>query len=113
MVYEEIFSGLSGNAEVFSEDFRKKLGDAERAFSGADLPEKEKERLKRVYLVCQECGSIRRLERPELIKYLSGLKARLFSVRQPVLYLHGQCKKCTQALRRQASARTSKGDFGH
>lgn len=62
----------------------------------------------RVYLVCQECGSIRRLERPELTKYLSGLKARLFSVRQPVLYLHGQCKKCTQALRRQASARTPK-----
>ena len=57
-VYEEIFSGLSGNAEVFSEDFRKKLGDAERAFSGADLPEKEKERLKRVYLVCQMSAEI-------------------------------------------------------
>lgn len=59
----------------------------------------------RVYLVCQECGSIRRLERPELTRYLSGLKARLFSVRQPVLYLHGQCKKCTQALKRQAKER--------
>ena len=55
----------------------------------------------RTYLVCQDCGSIRRLDRPELTKYLSSLKARLFSVQQPILYLHGQCKKCIQARRKK------------
>nr|MCR4922248.1 transcriptional repressor [Bacteroidaceae bacterium] len=54
----------------------------------------------RAYLVCQTCGEIRVLERPELIKYLSTIKARLFSVHQPLLYLHGECKKCVQRARK-------------
>ena len=53
----------------------------------------------RAYLVCQTCGEIRRFERPELIKYLGSVKARLFTVRQPILYLHGECKKCVQRAR--------------
>ncbi len=54
----------------------------------------------RAYLVCQSCGEIRLLERPELMKYLGTVKARLFSVRQPLLYLHGECKKCVQRARK-------------
>ena len=54
----------------------------------------------RAYLVCQTCGEIRRLERPELIKYLGTVRARLFSVRQPILYLNGECKKCAQRARK-------------
>ena len=48
----------------------------------------------------QTCGEIRRLERPELIKYLGTVRARLFSVRQPILYLNGECKKCAQRARK-------------
>ena len=58
----------------------------------------------RAYLVCHTCGEIRRMERPELIKYLGTVKARLFTVHQPILYLHGECKKCL--LRARKAKRT-------
>ncbi len=55
----------------------------------------------RVYLVCQQCGEMRRLERPELNRYLATVKARLFTVRQPMLYLYGECRKCVQAKKKK------------
>ena len=55
----------------------------------------------RVYLVCQYCSEMRGLDRPELIRYLSTIKTRLFTVRQPMLYLYGECKKCTQIRKRK------------
>ena len=54
----------------------------------------------RVYLVCQHCSTIRRMDRPELTRYLATVKTRLFTVRQPLLYLYGECKKCQQARKR-------------
>ena len=62
----------------------------------------------RVYLFCQECASLRRLERPELNRYLSTVKTRLFTVRQPLLYLCGECKKCAQARKRKEKVKKTR-----
>ena len=52
----------------------------------------------RACLVCEYCGMVRRLDKIEVIEYQSAIKARLFSVRQPVLYLHGTCRKCAMLI---------------
>lgn len=52
----------------------------------------------RACLVCEHCGMVRRLDKIEVTEFLSGIKARQFSVQQPVLYLHGTCRKCAMAL---------------
>ena len=52
----------------------------------------------RACLVCEHCGMVRRLDKIEVTEFLSGIKARLFSVQQPVLYLHGTCRKCAMAI---------------
>ena len=52
-VYDEIFAGVNKSVEFFAEDFRRKYADAMEAFDKEDLPAEEKERLRRVYLVCQ------------------------------------------------------------
>lgn len=54
-----------------------------------------------VCLVCTGCGSARKLERAALEEYLGGVKARLFSVQQAVLYLYGTCAKCAMAEKRK------------
>ena len=58
----------------------------------------------RTCLVCEHCGSVRRLEKSQVTDFLAGIKARAFSVQQPVLYLHGTCRKCAMALRRSGKS---------
>ncbi len=48
----------------------------------------------RTYLICRDCGSIKRQEDAQLRRYIATLKPRAFNVEQPVLYLYGLCRKC-------------------
>ena len=57
----------------------------------------------RACLVCEHCGMVRRLDKIEVTEYLSGIKTRQFSVMQPVLYLHGTCRKCAMIMIRANS----------
>lgn len=47
-----------------------------------------------VCLVCQKCDSVTKLEDEDMQLWLRSLKVKQFAIRQPVLYLHGVCKKC-------------------
>lgn len=47
-----------------------------------------------VFLVCQSCGMMRPMERPDVLETLSGMRVRNFMVRRPILYLYGFCRKC-------------------
>ena len=48
----------------------------------------------KAYLVCDHCRKVAKLERRELEKYLAAVRSKSFVVQQPVLYLHGLCRKC-------------------
>lgn len=48
----------------------------------------------KAYLVCDRCRKVARLERKELETYLAAVRSKSFVVQQPVLYLHGLCRKC-------------------
>lgn len=55
----------------------------------------------RVYLVCDKCDTVKSMEKSDVMNYLRTLRSRSFVVRQPVLYLHGLCKKCDIQQRKQ------------
>jgi len=55
----------------------------------------------RIFMVCGQCGLVRRFEKIEVTRFLSEIKNRQFFVRQPVLYLHGLCRKCEMARRKE------------
>lgn len=48
----------------------------------------------KAYLVCDRCRKVTPLERKELTESLAAVRSKSFVVRQPVLYLHGLCRKC-------------------
>lgn len=48
----------------------------------------------KAYLVCSRCRKVAKLERKELEAYLATVRSKSFVVQQPVLYLHGLCRKC-------------------
>lgn len=48
----------------------------------------------KAYLVCDRCRKVARLERKDLEDYLAAVRSKSFVVQQPVLYLHGLCRKC-------------------
>ena len=48
----------------------------------------------KAYLVCSRCRKVAKLERKELETYLATVRSKSFVVQQPVLYLHGLCRKC-------------------
>lgn len=48
----------------------------------------------KAYLVCDKCRKVTQLERKELEAYLTTVRSKSFVVLQPVLYLHGFCRKC-------------------
>ena len=57
-----------------------------------------------ICLICMNCGSVKKLEKKrEVYKYLSELKVRQFAVHQPILYLHGLCRKCHIELKKKNS----------
>lgn len=47
-----------------------------------------------VCLVCQKCGSVRKLESTKIENWLSEQKCKQFVITQPVLYFHGLCRSC-------------------
>ncbi len=59
----------------------------------------------RACLVCECCGSVKRLDKNNIVQFLGGIKARLFTIQQPILYLHGTCRKCTMAMKRTKSSK--------
>lgn len=59
----------------------------------------------RVLLICDRCDVVKSLEKSETLTYLGTLRSRSFVVKQPVLYLHGLCKKCDAQLRKQLKKR--------
>lgn len=48
----------------------------------------------KAYMVCDRCRKVAKLERKELEAYLAAVRSKSFVVRQPILYLHGLCRKC-------------------
>jgi Fe2+ or Zn2+ uptake regulation protein len=56
-----------------------------------------------VCIVCHSCGSVKKLDKTELNEYLCALKVRMFAVQQPVLYLHGLCRKCSNIKKKKTS----------
>ena len=67
----------------------------------ASLYERNIDKRPRVCLVCNQCGMIKRLEKAEVTRFLRDIKTRQFFVRQPVLYLHGLCRKCEMIRRKE------------
>ncbi len=55
----------------------------------------------RIYLVCRDCGIIKKQENLPLKRYMATLKTRSFAVEQPVLYIYGLCRKCTMAQKKK------------
>lgn len=55
-----------------------------------------------VCVVCQGCGCVKKIDKAELNDYLEALKVRMFTVKQPVLYLHGLCRKCSNIKKKKA-----------
>ena len=47
-----------------------------------------------VCLVCQKCGTVRKLESSKIENWLSEQKCKQFVITQPVLYFHGLCRSC-------------------
>ena len=47
-----------------------------------------------VCLVCQKCGSVRKLESAKIENWLCEQKCKQFVITQPVLYFHGLCRSC-------------------
>lgn len=47
--------------------------------------------------VCTICGKVQNIEKPAIAAALADIKVRLFTVTQPVLYLHGICRTCSMA----------------
>ena len=47
-----------------------------------------------VCLVCQKCGTVRKLESSKIENWLSEQKCKQFIITQPVLYFHGLCRSC-------------------
>lgn len=56
-----------------------------------------------VCLVCQKCDSVTKVDNEEMQTWLKSLKVRQFAIHQPVLYLHGMCKKCAAAKNKKTS----------
>lgn len=54
-----------------------------------------------VYTLCDNCGELKHFDKSEVTQFLAGLRNRQFSIKQPILYLHGYCKKCEKALKRR------------
>ncbi len=67
----------------------------------AALYEQNIDKHPRVFMVCGQCGLVRRFEKAEVTRFLGDIKNRQFFVRQPVLYLHGLCRKCEMARRKE------------
>lgn len=74
----------------------------------ASLYEKNIDKRPRVCMVCNQCGLVKRLDKIEVTRFLNGIKTRQFFVRQPVLYLHGLCRKCEMAKRKEIKMREKK-----
>ena len=47
-----------------------------------------------VFLVCEQCGLVRKLESSKIENWLSEQKCKQFVISQPVLYFHGLCRSC-------------------
>lgn len=47
-----------------------------------------------VCLVCQKCGTVRKLESSKIENWLSEQKCKQFVITRPVLYFHGLCRSC-------------------
>ena len=47
-----------------------------------------------VCLVCQKCGTVRKLESSKIENWLSEQKCKQFVITQPVLLFHGLCRSC-------------------
>lgn len=47
-----------------------------------------------VCLVCQKCGTVKKLESSKIENWLSEQKCKQFIITQPVLYFHGLCRSC-------------------
>ncbi|MBQ9524916.1 MAG: transcriptional repressor [Bacteroidaceae bacterium] len=47
-----------------------------------------------VCLVCQKCGTVKKLESSKIENWLSEQKCKQFVISQPVLYFHGLCRSC-------------------
>lgn len=47
-----------------------------------------------VCLVCQKCGTVRKLESSKIENWLNEQKCKQFVITQPVLYFHGLCRSC-------------------
>ena len=45
-----------------------------------------------VCLVCQKCGTVKKLESSKIENWLSEQKCKQFVITQPVLYFHGLCR---------------------
>lgn len=56
-----------------------------------------------VCLVCQKCDTITKLDDTAMKQWLQDIKVKQFHIKQPVLYLHGLCKKCNAALNRKTN----------
>lgn len=57
----------------------------------------------RIYLVCEKCHKVIKADHPELAAQLAVLKSKTFVVQQPILYLHGLCRKCYMEQKRKSS----------
>lgn len=55
-----------------------------------------------VCTVCTQCGACSKVEDEGINSWLAELRVRQFGIHQPILYLHGLCRKCTAANNRKA-----------
>ena len=53
------------------------------------------------YLICDHCGQMTSYGRTDVHKYIGGIHSRQFTIKQPVLYLHGLCKRCEKSIKRK------------
>lgn len=47
--------------------------------------------------VCSVCEGVSKVDDEEITASLEAIRVKQFSIQQPVLYLHGICKKCSAA----------------
>lgn len=57
----------------------------------------------KIYLVCEKCHKVTKADHPELAAQLAVLKSKTFVVQQPILYLHGLCRKCYMEQKRKSN----------
>jgi len=65
-------------------------------------------RKSKVYFFCDNCGKMEAFHKAEINQYLDAIRSCKFTVKQPVLYLHGLCKRCERIVKEENNKKSNK-----